>query len=92
MKVVITSPVSHDGKEYDSGDTVEMPKHQAEQLISGGAAIGESAAKQAKALATAQAKLDAAQVEFTSAETDEARAAAQAKLDAAQAEIDKLQA
>lgn len=92
MKVVITSPVNHDGKDLDAGDVVDMPKHQAEQLIAGGAAIGEGSAKQAKALASAQAKLEAAQVAFADAGTDAARAKAQAALDAAQAEIDKLTA
>lgn len=92
MKVVITSPVNHDGNEYDAGDVVDMPKAQAEQLIAGGAAIGESTAKQAKALKAAEDKLDAAQEAFVSATTDEARAKAQAGIDAAKAEIEKLNA
>lgn len=39
MKVAITSPVIHDGRELVVDDTPDLPKEVAEQLIACGAAV-----------------------------------------------------
>lgn len=39
MKVVIVSPVVHDGAELVEGDTPDLPQPAAEALIAAGAAI-----------------------------------------------------
>jgi hypothetical protein len=39
MKIVITSPVEHDGKAIEIGDTPDLPKEPAEALIAAGAAL-----------------------------------------------------
>ena len=39
MKVVITSPVDHDGKMLEVGDTPDLPKAAAEALVAAGAAL-----------------------------------------------------
>lgn len=39
MKIVITSPVAHDGKVLEVGDTADLPKAQAEALVDAGAAL-----------------------------------------------------
>jgi hypothetical protein len=39
MKVVITSPVEHDGKSLAEGDTADMPETQAQALIDAGVAV-----------------------------------------------------
>lgn len=38
MKIVIESPVEHDGKLLDVGSEVDVPKEEAEALIACGAA------------------------------------------------------
>jgi len=48
MKLVINSPVEHDGKALEVGDSVDLPKQFAEALIAVGAAaetVGKSKAK-----------------------------------------------
>ncbi len=76
MKVVITSPVEHDGKSLAEGDTVDLPEAQAQVLIDAGAGIAvgrkarsvksdeqiaaELAAVAADDAARAQAEADAA--------------------------------
>lgn len=40
MKVVITSPVEHDGKALAEGDTVDLPEAQAQALMDAGVAVG----------------------------------------------------
>ena len=47
MKIVIISPVNHDGKDLDVGDTPDLPKEQAENLIASGAALAAGAKKAA---------------------------------------------
>lgn len=52
MKIVIVSPVIHDGKQLDIGDTADLPKEQAEALVDAGAALAsgtKKAADEAKA-------------------------------------------
>ena len=52
MKVVIISPVNHDGKELDVGDVVDLPKDAATALVDAGAALEggkKPAADEAKA-------------------------------------------
>lgn len=49
MKIVIVSPVEHDGKTLDVGEVADLPKAQAEALVAAGAAL-EAGAK-AKAAA-----------------------------------------
>lgn len=53
MKVVIVSPVVHDGAELVEGDTPDLPQSVAEALVAAGAAI--AAGRKAKDEA-AQAK------------------------------------
>ncbi|MBY0243182.1 MAG: hypothetical protein K2X55_28140 [Burkholderiaceae bacterium] len=55
MKITITSPVQHDGKELEVGDTVNIADRAAKNLIAAGAA--ESADKP-KAEPTAAPKLE----------------------------------
>jgi hypothetical protein len=76
MKVVITSPVEHDGKSLGEGDTADLPETAAQALIVAGAALAvgrkaratksdeqlaaEAAAAAADDAARAQAAADAA--------------------------------
>ena len=53
MKVVIQSPVEHDGKALAAGDEVDMPKDAAEALVAVGIAEVVIDAKAAKAAAKA---------------------------------------
>ncbi len=39
MKIVITSPVQHDGKTLEIGDVVDLPKNTADALVQAGAAL-----------------------------------------------------
>lgn len=48
MKVVIVSPVMHDGAELVEGDTPDLPKNVAEALITAGAAIAQRAKRSDK--------------------------------------------
>lgn len=48
MKVVITSPVNHDGKDLEVGETPDLPKAQAEALIAAGAALAAGGKKAAE--------------------------------------------
>ena len=45
MKIVITSPVEHDGKSLAVGDTHDLPKEWAEALIASGVALSANAKK-----------------------------------------------
>lgn len=49
MKVVMVSPVEHDGKSLEVGEVVDLPKPQAEALIGAGAALEAGAKAKAKA-------------------------------------------
>lgn len=48
MKIVIVSPVEHDGERLEIGDTADLPKAAAEALVASGAAL-ESGRKKADA-------------------------------------------
>lgn len=39
MKIVITSPVNHDGKDFEVGDTPDLPAAAAKALVEAGAAL-----------------------------------------------------
>lgn len=45
MKITIISPVQHDGKDLDIGDTPDLPKAAAEALVASGAALASGRAK-----------------------------------------------
>ena len=48
MKIVITSPVQHDGKDLGVGDTHDLPKDSAEALIAAGSALAAGGKKAAE--------------------------------------------
>jgi hypothetical protein len=78
MKVVIQSPVEHDGKALAAGDEVDMPKDAAEALVAVGIAEVVIDAKAAKAAAKAAAEAEAAAAEAAAKAEAEAAAAAEA--------------
>lgn len=39
MKIVFTSPVQHDDKDFGVGDTADLPKEAAVMLVACGAAV-----------------------------------------------------
>ena len=75
MKIVLLSPVVHDGKAYDEGDTIDVKDAQAQALIEAGAA--KQAGKKSKAEEKAEAEAAAkAEAEAADAAAREAAAAA----------------
>lgn len=48
MKVIMQSPVEHDGKVLKAGETVDLPQAIAEALLAGGAAAAAAAVSRAK--------------------------------------------
>lgn len=78
MKVVIQSPVEHDGKALAAGDEIDMPKDAAEALVAAGIAETVIDAKAAKAAAKAAADAAAAEAEAAAKAEAEAAAAAEA--------------
>lgn len=46
MKIFFTSPVRHDGKDYDVNDSADLDKAQATSLIEAGAATTQKPAKE----------------------------------------------
>lgn len=82
MKLTLLSPVVHDGKEYDEGNTVDIKDEaQAQSLIEAGAAkqAGKKSKAEEKAEAEAAAKAAAEAADVA------AKAAAEATADAEQA-------
>ena len=81
MKVVITSPVEHDGKSLEEGDTADLPEAQAQALIDAGAALAVGrkprAAKSDEQLAAEAAAAAADEAARTQAAADAAALAAQ---------------
>lgn len=62
MKVILLSPVVHNGQEHAEGDTVDIKDEaQALALIEIGAAEGVQSGKKAKAEAKAEAEAPAAE-------------------------------
>ena len=51
MKVTIISPVDHDGKSLEVGDTPDLPRASAEALIGAGAALASGRARAEPAVA-----------------------------------------
>ncbi len=103
MKVKFLSPVQHNADRFEIGDTADLPKAAAEQLIAVGSAetLDASAAKaaarraaEAEALATRRAAIEQQALELQNqleaAETDEAKAGIQQQLDALKAEWEAL--
>ena len=98
MKVILLSPVAHDGKNYDEGDTIDMKDVHAQSLIEAGAAeragkktkAEEKAEAEAAAKAAAELAVDHAKQFLASAATDEAKAAAELALADAEAALANL--
>lgn len=103
MKVKFLSPVQHNADRFEIGDTADLPKPAAEQLIAAGAAetldaaTAKAAAKakaEAEALAARRAAIEQQALELQNqleaAETDEAKAGIQQQLDALKAQWDAL--
>lgn len=89
MKIIIQSPVEHDGKALAAGDKVDLPKDAAEALVAAGIAeampdpkAAAKAAAEAEAAAKAAAEEEAAAIAKAEAE---AEAAAKAEAEAAAA-------
>lgn len=82
MKVVITSPVEHDGKALAEGDTADVPEAQAQALIDAGVAIAAGrkprAAKSDEQLAAEAAAATADKAAQDQAAADAEKAAAEA--------------
>lgn len=55
MKIFFTSPVRHDGKDYDVNDSADLDKAQAMPLIEAGAARTQKPSKEALADAQQEA-------------------------------------
>jgi len=54
MKIIITQPVRHDGKDVPVGETLDLPNDQANALIDVGAAEPATAKKAAAEKATTE--------------------------------------
>lgn len=60
MKVIMQSPVEHDGKVLKAGETVDLPQAIAEALLAGGAAAAAAAVRAKKQEAPAEPVADEA--------------------------------
>lgn len=84
-------PVEHDGKPYAPGASIELKGPAAEKLLAAGVVADQASAKAAKAVADAQAALEAAQAALAAADSDEARQAAEAAVQKAAEDLAALQ-
>lgn len=86
MKIVITSPVEHDGKSLAEGDTADLPETAAQALIDAGMAVAvgrkpraaksdDLLAAEAAAAAADQAAQDEAAASAAAAATTEGQGA-----------------
>lgn len=82
MKITLLTPVAHDGKNHEEGDTIDVKDAQAHALIEAGAA--KAAGKKSKAEEKAEAEAEAK----AAAEAADAAAVEKAAADA-QTEDDK---
>jgi hypothetical protein len=81
MKVTLLHPVRHDGKAFEAGAVVDLPKDAAQALVACGSAEEGGKGRAAKADADAKAEADAkadADADAGSAAGDEPEGEAQA--------------
>lgn len=86
MKVVITSPVEHDGKHLEEGDSLDLPDVQAAALVDAGSAVASgrrSKASKTDEQLAAEAAAAAADAAAQAQAAEEAAALAQAAASAA---------
>jgi hypothetical protein len=104
MKVTLLQPVRHDGKAFEVGAVVDLPKDAAQALVACGSAEEGGKARLAKPDAGADAKskhadalahfvgmVESAQAQLDTAPDEEAKATAEAALGAAMAALANLE-
>lgn len=79
--IVVLGPVSHDGKQFDDGDEIELDRAGAAPLLAAKVVVEQGKSKRIEAAKKAVA---AAEEALAAADTDEKKAAARADLDKAQ--------
>lgn len=79
--IVVLGPVSHDGKQFDDGDEIELDRADAAPLLAAKVVVEQGKSKRIEAAKKAVA---AAEEALAAADTDEKKAAARADLDKAQ--------